>query len=118
MNKEAWDVLQEDERGSNLAKDPFDVVPDPSLVVFSEAFPGDGEGLAWEARRDEIHSVTKRSAVEGREVVPDRSRIQGLFFHPGHEDGRRVCFPLDVCQNPVGGEDESDSEFQPSDPGA
>jgi hypothetical protein len=55
--------------------------------------------LAWNPASDEIHCPTPRSAVEGCEIVPDRSAIQGRFFHPRHEDGRGKGVPLDVTDS-------------------
>jgi hypothetical protein len=91
-----WDVFQEHESRSHLSDNPADVGPDPSLVVSTELLPGNGEGLTWESRSDEIHDSTPRLAVECRDIVPDRSLIQSRLFHPCHESGRRVGIPLNV----------------------
>jgi hypothetical protein len=54
---------------------------------------------------DEIHSSMPRAAVEGLEIVPDRSTIQGLVFHPRHEACRGVSVPLDIAHGAdVGGQ--------------
>jgi hypothetical protein len=68
--------------------------------------------LAGEAGSDEIHAATPRAAVEGGEVVPDRSLIQGLVFHPGHEDGRCVGIPFNVSHGAAGDSGESEGEFE------
>lgn len=117
-SNESWNVLQEDEARSRIANDPGDGRPYPPIVFEPSASAGVGPGLAGEPRSDEIHRSTPRSAVEGLEVVPDRSRIQGLVLHPRHEDGRGEGFPLDVAHSPCGGLGEPDAELEPSDPGA
>ena len=90
------DVLQEDVARSHVSDDPGNVWPDPSLVIDTSTFAGGAEWLAGETGSDEIHSAAPRSAVEGREIVPNRRSIQGLVFHPRHESGRRVGVPLNV----------------------
>lgn len=111
----AGDVLEEAERRRDFGDDPSDVGPEVSGILSSSASARKAEGLAGVAASDEIHSTTPRSAVEGREIVPDRSRIQGRFFHPGHEDGRGEGFPLDVAN---GAAPAGQSEVDASDPGA
>lgn len=93
--KVSGDVLEEDERRSRLRDDAADLGPEVSLVALAELLPGDAEGLAGVSRNDEIHAATPALAVEGAEIVPDRSAIQPRFFHPGHEDGRGEGVPLD-----------------------
>ena len=80
-------------------------------VSFAKPSASGTEWLARVTRSDEIHDSTPRAAVEGREIVPDRSAIQGLVFHPRHEICRRVCFPLDVTDSSNVGHDESQSEL-------
>jgi hypothetical protein len=79
---------------------------------------GDGERLARESRSDEIHASTPRCAVEGVEIVPDRSRIQPLFLHPCHENGRCVAVPFNTSHGSYAGvsEDELESQLKPSVP--
>jgi hypothetical protein len=70
---EPGDVLQEDEARLHLANEPGDLRPEPAAVRGPSASPGDGPGLAREARNEAIHEAAPRSAVEGGNVVPDRS---------------------------------------------
>jgi hypothetical protein len=115
--KVARDVLEEGERGSALVEDASDFGPQVALVALPEPLAGDAEWLARVARSDEIHAATPRSAVEGSEIVPDRSLIHGLVAHPGHEDGRGEGVPLDVAHGAaVGG--QSDTKLKPADAGA
>tara|TARA_R110000824_G_scaffold42788_2_gene125540 strand:+ start:2622 stop:2978 length:357 start_codon:yes stop_codon:yes gene_type:complete len=70
-SKEAWDVLQQYPSGSNFANDPNRLGPHVSLIVCGLLLTGNGEGLTWEARRDDIHASTPGSPVEGLHIVPD-----------------------------------------------
>jgi hypothetical protein len=112
--KVAWYVLQEHESWIHLANDPPYFRPDPSLVVFAESFAGFGFRLAWIPRCNEIHSPAPASAVEGRNVVPDRSTIHARGFHPRHEYGCAVGLSFDNAHKTVVGSGESDSEVKPT----
>lgn len=108
--KVSGDVLEEDERSSALRDDARDLGPEVSLVSLAELLAGDAEGLAWVSRNDEIHRATPAFAVEGSEIVPDRSAIQPRFFHPGHEDGRGEGVPLEEANGAApAGQPEVDS---------
>jgi hypothetical protein len=87
-------VLQEDEAWSHVSNDLGDRRPEPAVISNSLLPTRSREGLAWESGSDQIHLVAPRSAVEGCEIVPHRRRIQSRFFHPCHENGRRVGVPL------------------------
>ena len=113
------DVLDDQRPCSNLANDTPDVGPEVALVVGAAALAGDGVWRAWEAGSDEIHATTVEVAREGREIVPDRRRIQPRVFHPRHENGRSVGVPLDVAHAAqLSAESSAGSELQSSDPGA
>lgn len=116
--EDSRDVLQEYERGLEVEESSGDVAPEPSVVLSSSSPSCHGEGLAREARSDEIHDATPRSSVEGGDVVPDRSEIHGRLFHPGHESGRGVGVPLDCTHKTASGDRELDGELEASDPGA
>lgn len=63
-----------------------------------------------------MNDSTPRLAVEGGNVVPDRSRLQGLVLHPRHEEGRCEGFPLNMTNNAEGvSEGEGEPDFEPSD---
>lgn len=57
-------------------------------------------------------------AVEGSEIVPDRSRSQGRVRHPRHEDGRGESVSLDMAHGAISGLCQMQSEIQSSDTGA
>lgn len=99
QSKVTCDVLKENERRFALRDDACDVRPEVAFVFDAKLFAGDGEGLAGIARSDEIHCTAPAFAVEGCEIVPDRSRIQPRLFHPGHEHGRGKGFPLDEANS-------------------
>lgn len=109
------DVLEEGERRSALRDDARDFGPQVPLVSLAELLPGDAERLAGVARNDEIHRATPALAVERAEIVPDRSAIQGLFFHPGHEDGRGEGVPLEEAN---GAAPAGQAEINSADAGA
>jgi hypothetical protein len=71
-------------------------------ICIAPSLAGEAEGLAGIAGRDEMNAAAPRAAVEGSEIAPDRRRCQGRVFHPGHESGRRVAFPLNETNSPVG----------------
>jgi len=75
--------------------------------------------LARDARNDSVHGPAPRPSVEfGQVAAPNRSRVQGLVFHPRQQNGRTKGFPLDVTHNPALGKCEPYSEIETADPGA
>jgi hypothetical protein len=112
------DVLHEHKSGSQVSDDPFGHRPQVPSIVKPLLLSGTGERLAWEAGSEEIHASSPRCRVEGGQVRPDRSRIQGLVFHPRHEDGRCVGVPLNVTHGSAFHTGESESELEPSVAGA
>jgi hypothetical protein len=68
-----------------------------------------------EARSEDIHASTPASAIEGFDVVPDRSLTQGLIRHPGHESGRSEGFPLDVTHSAIARLGDVQPEVETSD---
>lgn len=111
------DVLKEDPFGLHFRDDPRDVRPEVALVVGAAALSRSGERLAGVARRDDLNDPTPRAAVEGREIVPNRSFIQGRVRHPRHENGRCVGFPFDVTDGAVGWLRNLERELNSSSPG-
>lgn len=118
VNNEGRDVLQEDDVGSNVAKDPLDAGPEPSLVVETQLLTGHTEGLTGESGSDAMNLATPRSAVKVVKVVPDRRLTKDPFFHSRDQISDDKRFPLHVADGGVGGtEDEVEREFQSTDAG-
>jgi hypothetical protein len=93
---ESSDVLQEEKLRLDSAQDVPGDWPEVTAVVSSLTLAGGAVGLAWDAGNNESHAPQEILAWDGFEIVPDRSRVQGRAFHPGHENGRSTAFPLDV----------------------
>ena len=85
----------------------------PEIDV-AELAPRDGKRLARIAAMDDIHQAAPRSAVEAGNVVPDRRAIQGRVFHPRHESGCGVAFPLDVTNSSISGHSKVEAEVEPA----
>jgi len=94
-----WHVLQEREARLHLANDADRIGPEVTLVVLVASCSCDGEWLAREARRDEIHASSPWSPVEGGDVVPDRGVIEISLGDPSHEDALAVGVSLDVADD-------------------
>jgi len=112
------DVLEEDEGRLDLADDAGDMRPEVARVVRTPALARDREWLARIARSDDIHRATPRAAVEGGNVVPDNSLIQGRVFHPRHESGCGEGFPFDMAHSTISGECDGEPEIEPARAGA
>ena len=112
------DILEEDEWRFNLADDAGDMGPEVPRVLRAPALARDGERLTRIARSDDVHRAAPRAAVEGGNIVPDNSLIQGRVFHPRHEDGRGVGVPLDVTHSAISRECEVQPEVEPAGAGA
>lgn len=65
-----------------------------------------------------MNLAAPRPAVEGSEIVPDRSRSQGRVRHPRHEDGRGESVSLDMAHGAISGFCQMQSEIQSADTGA
>lgn len=116
--KEIGRVFDEDECWLALSDDTHEFGPEGPFVCMPKALSGKAVGLARDARSETIHEATPREAIEGREIVPDRRAIHGLIFHPRHESGCCVGFPLDVTHHTeVSSSRNSHSEFKSAKPG-
>ena len=112
------DILEEHERRFDFADDTGDMWPEVAWVVSTPAFPRDAERLARIARSDDIHRTTPWAAVEGSNVVPYNSLIQGRVFHPRHESGCGVGFPFDMAHSTISGDGDGKREVEPACTGA
>jgi len=112
------DILEEDEGRLNFGDDAGDMGPEVARVVRAPALAGNRERLARIARSDDVHHAAPRVAVEGRNVVPDNSLIQGRVFHPRHESGCGVGFPFDMAHSTISGDGDGKPEIEPARTGA
>ena len=108
------DILEEDEGRLDLGDDTGDMRPEVARVVRAPALARDRERLARIARSDDIHRAAPRAAVEGSNVVPDNSLIQGRVFHPRHESGCGEGFPFDMAHSTISGDGDCESEVESS----
>ena len=112
------DILEEDEGRFDLADDAGDMRPEVARVVGAPAFARDGERLARIARSDDVHRAAPWAAVEGSNVVPDNSLIQGRVFHPRHESGCGEGFPFDMAHSTISGDGDGEPEVDTARAGA
>lgn len=103
------DILEEDEGRLDLTDDAGDMRPEVSRIVRTPALARNREWLARIARSDDVHRAAPRAAIEGSNVVPDNSLIQGRVLHPRHESGCGVVSVLikrllrSICGRRAGG---------------
>lgn len=107
------DVFREDDARLDFPDDPFDFGPEVAGVGSSTSLPGKAEGLAGITGREDMNATTPRSAIEGSEIVPDRRLIQPRVFHPCHESGRSMGFPLDETCSAISGFSDGEPELEP-----
>lgn len=112
------DILEEDEGRFDFADDAGDMRPEVARVVSAPALARDGERLARIARSDDVHCAAPWAAVEGGNIVPDNSLIQGRVFHPRHESGCGVGFPFDMAHSTVSRDGDGEPEVEPACAGA
>ncbi len=112
------DILEEDEGRLNLADDAGDMRPEMAWIVRAPAFARDRERLARIARSDDVHRAAPRAAVEGSNVVPDNSLIQGRVLHPRHESGCGIGFPFDMAHSTISGDGDGEPEVETARAGA
>ena len=112
------DILEEDERRLDLADDAGDMGPEVARVVRASAFACNRERLARIARSDDVHRAAPRAAVEGSNVVPDNSLIQGRVLHPRHESGCGEGFPFDMAHSTISGKGDGKPEVESACAGA
>jgi hypothetical protein len=106
------DILEEDERRLGLSDDAGDMRPEVARVIRAPALARDGERLARIACSDDVHRAAPWSAIEGSNVVPDNSLIQGRVFHPRHESGCGVGFPFDMAHSTISGDGDGEPEVE------
>ena len=113
-----FDVLAEDPLNAELERDPADFRPEVAGVVGASLAAGGRKGLARITGSEEMNAAAPWAAIEGSNIVPDRSVIQGLVAHPRHESGRGSSFPLDKTNSAISGLGDVEPEFEPANAGA
>jgi hypothetical protein len=113
-----WHVFKEAPLRLHLFDDAGDVWPEVPGVVFPLAGAAECEGLAGITGRDEMNAATPRFAIEGFEIVPNRSRIQGRVRHPRHESGCGETVSFDITHSSVSGFCEVKAKIKSCDTGA
>jgi len=111
------DILEEDERWLDLPDDAGDLRPEVARILTAEPSASHAEWLARIARSDDVHSAAPRAAVEGGNVVPDNSLIQGRVLHPRHESGCGEGFPFDMAHSTISGDGDGEPEVEPASAG-
>lgn len=106
------DIFEETERRSDFINDASNMRPEMARIFVAELSSCDAEGLAGIASMDDIHRFAPRFAVEGLNIVPDRSLTQSLICHPRHERGRSIGVPLDVTNSSISGDGDVESEVK------
>jgi hypothetical protein len=106
------DILEEDEGRFDLADDAGDMWPEVTRVVSTPPLARDRKRLARIARSNDIHRAAPRSAVEGSNIIPDNSLIQGRVFHPRHESGCGEGFPFDMAHSTISGDSDGEPEVE------
>lgn len=112
------DIFEETPFGVEVPDDAPEVRPEVAGIVVAETLSGKAEGLAGITASEDMNPSTPRQAVEGGNVVPDRSLIQRRVCHPRHESGRGEDLPLDVTNSSISGLCDVQAEFKASNAGA
>lgn len=114
----AGDVFEKAPFRRDLADDAGDIGPQVARVFLAEPASRQRERLAGITGSDDMNAAAPRSAVEGFEIVPDRSRSQGRVCHPCHENGRGETVSLDMAHSSISGFGDVQADIQSSDTGA
>lgn len=108
------DILEEHEGRFDFVDDAGDMRPEMARILAAEPSACHAEWLARIARSDDVHRAAPWAAVEGSNVVPDNSLIQGRVFHPRHESGCGEGFPFDMAHSTISGDGDGEPEVEPA----
>lgn len=97
----SFDVLDEDPTGLDLPDDPGDLRPQVAGIVGPSPISGGRERLAGIAGKEDMNAATPRAAVEGSQVIPDRSLRKRSVFHPRGKRRGGVEVVLDVADRSI-----------------
>jgi hypothetical protein len=109
-----FDIFEEDPFGLDFADNARNLRPKVTGIVLAFALAGVSERLAWIAGREDMNAAAPWLAVERSKVAPDRRLCQGRVFHPCHESGRSMGFPLDVTDSSIGRLGNVEAEIEAS----
>jgi hypothetical protein len=93
------DVFKEYDSRPGVLNNAEDRGEQVSWVFVSFLQSSIGEGLAWESSREDVHQPTKRFALEGLNIRPDRCLIQRSRFHLRNQvcDGEGFDLHISDC---------------------
>jgi hypothetical protein len=113
------DVFEQDHRRSAAFHDPDHVEEEDAAISVEDpgSLAGKRNVLAGETANDEIHPSAIEFRWEGSNVSPDRSRIQGFFFHASPQNRGSEGFPLHETATASSSKDLLDGEVETADAG-
>lgn len=101
-NKQASNVLHEDEAGSYFANHSRHLEPEAAaFAVESASMPGLRNVLARETAADDVDTSSPGGSVEGLDVVMDRERLEDSVTLPRLENAPAVGVDLDSADASV-----------------
>ncbi len=106
------DIFEEDEGRFDFTDDAGDMRPEVARICRPLAFACDAKWLTRIARCNDVHRAAPRAAVEGSNIVPDNSLIQGRVFHPRHESGCGEGFPFDMAHSSISEQGDGEAEVE------
>ncbi len=73
-------IFEHDVWGTDLLDDTVRLGPKVALIIGAESLPGETEGLAGEAGRDDLHASTPGLAIKRSNIIPDGEGFEMAFF--------------------------------------
>jgi hypothetical protein len=101
VNKQAWDIFQEDVARSYFANHPDGIRPEVAVIVGSCSLSGNTPRLAGKAACDDIDSSAPGLAVKGTDIIPDGKPWQDTVSLSLHEHALAVGVNLDGADGDV-----------------
>lgn len=116
----ASDVFEEtpSESWSEFSDNPFNVIPEPSLIFDAFALSGKAFPLTWVSGNEGVDCSGKWSGVKGGDIVPDwgRGEISGSLARDKALPG--VLFPFDIAPGVKAGLCEHKAHIKATGPAA
>jgi len=98
-NKDAWDVFNECEAGSHLAKHSPEGGPKITLVGLASSLSGHAPGLAGDAAKHEVNETSPRASIEIKQVRPEGSIINEPVSHSDLQQPLAVSILLHIADS-------------------